>query len=110
MIVVQIYLSHINDSDSKQYIFNHCNFNGITSRGVTDTIDDIVCKDKSQISDFANEVLQLTCTKNNQIRGVISIIEASEKAIVFYQKEIKRNINNRVTTYVIEELVEIITD
>ncbi|MFT4967052.1 MAG: hypothetical protein ACI9CD_000047 [Candidatus Deianiraeaceae bacterium] len=96
-----------------------------------DTIDDMLSKDTSHISDFTNEVLQLTCTQNNQIRAVVSIIEENEKAIVFSPKElqnsliidnesnplsvcylvngkIKRNNENKVVAYIVEELVEII--
>lgn len=98
-----------------------------------DTLDDILSKDKDQIMDFINEVLQLTCTQENQIRGVVAEIDKEAKAIVFNPKElqanliiknevnplsvcylvngkVKRNMENKVVAYVIEELVEIIKD
>ena len=73
-------------SNTTPVTFNNCIFNGITARGVMDTIDVILCKDKDQISDFNNEVLQLTCTKDNQIRGVVAVVDEHDKEDLLEQK------------------------
>ena len=114
------------------YTFNNCVFSDITSRGIIGKIDDYLEQNKNLATDFTNEVLQLTCSERNQIRGIIAEFDEKSKTLVFNPKELQnslivenetnplnvnyivsgkiKRINGKIIAYVIEELIEIIDE
>ena len=114
------------------YNYNNCTFTGVNARGAIDFIDDSLKNNNAKTDNaFTNEVLELTVTEKNQIKGKISSISEDPKVIVFkdgLRSEIItdnsrnplticyivngniKNAGDKIVAYEITELVETISD